>query len=117
MRSVLEGADCADCKGVSIASFTSVSFLKGIRTGVCTPLRLREVKLLEEFDRGMAICHTSATHSSELLDTDMTSLESSDLADSALLASRQEEQDVALESELLFIKLIMQTLRGMREHG
>lgn len=84
--------------------FTSVPFLKGIRTGVCTPQRLRQVKLLEEFDRGMGMCHTPATHS-ELLDADVTSLESYDLADSGLLASRQEEQDVAVEGEEMLMEL------------
>lgn len=54
-----------------------------------------QVKLSEEFEQGMSLSHSSVVNSSDLLDQDVLSLESSEPADIALLTSSQEELDEA----------------------
>lgn len=58
-----------------------------------------QVKLAEDFKQGKSHSQSSATDASALLDEDVFSLESSNPADSALLALSLEEQDVAVEGE------------------
>ena len=49
------------------------------------------MELAEEFEKGMAISHSSVADEGKLLDEDVLSLVFSDPAASALLASSQEE--------------------------
>lgn len=59
-----------------------------------------QVELAEEFEKGMALSCSSVVGSRDLLDQDVLSLESCDLAESMLLApSSQEEADVVEEGE------------------
>lgn len=50
-------------------------------------------------EKGMDLSHSSVAEKEELLDEDVLSFTSSDLTVSALLASSQEEQNVALEDK------------------
>lgn len=77
-----------------------------------------QIELAEEFKRGMAISHSIADED-ELLDEHLLSLTSSDPVASALLVSRQKEQDVLrmmlfLNSHSLPAPQTSQTLRHHR---
>lgn len=63
---------------------------------------MRKLKLAKEFENGMSLSCSSVTGSSDLLYQDVLSLESSDPADSMLLAqSSQDEVDVVGEGEYI----------------
>lgn len=76
-------------------------FSRDVRQASAPPAQRRlkswgsQVKGAKEFEKGMALSHSSVTDSDDILDQDVLSLESSDPANSMLLApSSKDEADV-----------------------